>query len=79
MRKVESVKDLIEKLQEELHRQRCILHRTENGADLICLSDHRPYTILSAVFINMDMEVTVYNDERSCPHLLITTSCLPVK
>ena len=67
MRKVESFKDLIEKLQEELHRQRCIFHRTENGADLICLSDHRPYTILSGVFINMDMEVTVYNDERIVP------------
>ena len=66
MRKVESFKDLIEKLQ-ELHRQRYILHRTENGADLIYLSDHRPYTILSAVFINMDMEVTVYNDERIVP------------
>ena len=67
MRKVESFKDLIEKLQEKLHRQRYIHHRTENGADLICLSDHRPYTILSAVFINMDMEVTVYNDERIVP------------
>ena len=67
MRKVESFKDLIEKLPEELHRQRYILHRTENGADLICLSDHRPYRILSAVFINMDMEVTVYNNERIVP------------
>ena len=65
--KVESFKDLIEKLPEELHRQRYILHRTENGADLICLSDYRPYTILSAVFINMDMEVTVYNNEQIVP------------
>ena len=31
--KVESFKDLIEKLPEEFHRQRYILHRTENGAD----------------------------------------------
>ena len=65
--KVESFKDLIEKLPEELHRQRYILHRTENGADLICLSDHRPYRILSAVFINMDMDVTVYNNKRIVP------------
>ena len=67
MRKVESFKGLIEKLPEELHRQRYILHRTENGADLMCLSDHRPYRILSAVFINMDMEVTVYNNEQIVP------------
>ena len=67
--KVESFKDLIEKLPEELYRQRYIyiLHRTENGADLICLSDHRPYKILSAVFINIDMEVTVCNNERIVP------------
>ena len=65
--KVESFKDLIEKLPEELHRQKYILHLTENGADLICLSDHRPYTILSAVFINIDMEVTVYNNEQIVP------------
>ena len=77
--KVKSFKDLIEKLPEELHRQRYILHRTENGADSICLSDHRPFTILSAVFINMDMEVTVYYNEELCPHLLINTSRLPVK
>ena len=64
--KVKSFKDLIEKLPKEVHRQRYILHRTENGADLICLSDHRPYTILSAVFINMDMEVTVYNCHKLC-------------
>ena len=67
MRRVESFKELIEKLPEELRRQRYILHRTENGADLICLSDHRPYSILSAVFINMDMEVTVYNNEQVVP------------
>ena len=65
--KVESFKDLIEKLPEELHRQRYILHRTKNGADLFFLSDHRPYTILSAVFINMVMEVTVYNNEQIVP------------
>ena len=65
--KVESFKDFIEKLPEELHRQKYILHPTENGADLICLFDHRPYTILSAFFINMDMEVTVYNNERIVP------------
>ena len=65
--KVESFKDLIEKLPEELHRRRYVLHRTENGADLICLSDHRPYTILSAVFINMDMEVTVYDNKQIVP------------
>ena len=44
-----------------------MLHRTKNGADLICLSDYRPYLILSAVFINMDMKVTVYNNEEIVP------------
>ena len=80
--KVESFKDLIEKLPEELHRQRYILHRTENRADLICLSDHRPYTILSIVFINMDMEVTVYNNEQIVPsssynHIMPTSNGFP--
>ena len=62
--KVESFQDLIEKLPEELYRQRYILHRIENGANLICLSNYRPYTMLSAVFTNMDMEVTVYNNKQ---------------
>ena len=76
--KVESLKDLIEKLPEELHRQRYILHRTENGADLIFLSDQRPYRILSAVFIDVGMEVTVYNNEQIVPsssynHIMLTS------
>ena len=65
--KVKSFKDLIEKLSEELHRQRYVLHRIKNGTDLICLSDYRPFKILSAVFINMDTEVTVYNNEQIVP------------
>ena len=65
--KVENFSDLIEKLPEELQRQKYILHQTDLGADLIYLSDQQPSSILATVFINIDLKVTVYQNRQIVP------------
>ena len=65
--KVENFEELIEKLPEELHRQKYLLHNRDSGAFLIHLSEETTPSPLATIFINANLEIEIYQNQAFLP------------
>jgi len=65
--KIDNFNDLITKLSEELGRQKYLIHHVDNGVYLIHLSEQTPPSILATIFINTELEVALFQDQKSIP------------
>ena len=61
--KIENFNDFLKKISEELERQEYLLHRTAMGVNLFHMSSQQPLSIIASIFINTDLEVTIYQNQ----------------
>ena len=62
--KIENFNDFLKKISEELERQEYLLHRTAMGVNLFHMSSQQPLSIIASIFINTDLEVTIYQNQQ---------------
>ena len=65
--KIENFNDLLEKISKEIHHQGYLLHETDVGVNLFYLSPQQPPSINTSIFINTDVEVTIYQKQQVMP------------
>ena len=64
---MENFNDLFEKIFEEIHHQEYLLHQTNVGVNFFCLSPQQILFINASIFINADLEVTIYQKQQEMP------------
>ena len=65
--KIENFNDLLQKISKEIHHQGYLLHETDVGVNLFYLSPQQPLSINASIFINTDLEVTIYQKQQMMP------------
>jgi len=64
---IESFDDLVSKLSKEHETHGYMLHQTEMGINLLHLTKQQPLSILASIFINIDLEVIIYQNQQAMP------------